>query len=320
MSIIANMLLLFLMQYKISEMATKNGDDMNIRFTTPCIYNKNCSNEYGCASYGFSGAPDPSEKNERVLDNGISGKAFFGTLEEVLAHIPAFCIRDGKELPWQAGIVLFGNCGGENAFIRDLYEKVRCPLTGGAAACNTDTGESGLIAGASQAAVYMICDPEKNIHVESRNIHGNLLGIHKIGFTDPRVLDTIDGEDAVEWYTKKRAEYGFTASDFEHMTFSDLNGINAHMSMDGDKLVSGRDLCEEMMLRYVEKGDVYPQMEAFYNDSDALIFGCAGLKGILEENIMLDTMGMFMFGEVATINNVPEFGNLMLSKLCYETR
>lgn len=288
---------------------------MDIRFTTPCIFNKNQTETFGCASFGFAGAPDPSAENTRDLPTEIKGQAFFGKLDAVLESIPGKCLLNGRESSWQAGIVLFGNCGGENEFIHALYAKTNCPLTGGAAAIDTATGESGLISGAGQVAVYMICDPEKDIRIESRNIHENLLGVHKIGFTDPRVLDTIDGEDAVAWYTDMRKKYGFTADDFEHMTFSDMNGVNAHMSMNGDRLVSGRDLCEDMILRFVEKGKVYPQMNEFYDDANALVFGCAGLKGILEENIMLDTMGMFMFGEVATMNGKPEFGNLMLSKI-----
>ena len=295
---------------------------MRIRFTTPCIYDTGCANtgsdDFGCASFGFAGAPDPTVESERIWNGEIKGQAFFGRMEDVLAAVPEKCSSigdDGICRSWQAGIVLFGNCGGENAFIRKLYEKTSCELTGGAAACDSVNGTSGLIAGGNQVAVYMICDPDHKIYVESKNIHENLLGVHKIGFTDSRVLDTIDGKDAVLWFTERREEYGFDSNDFEHMTFSDLNGVNAHMSMDGERLVSGRDLCEEMILRYVDKGNVYPQMNSFYNDSNAIIFGCAGLKSILEQNIMLDTMGMFMFGEVATVNGIPEFGNLMMSKM-----
>ena len=285
---------------------------MKIRFTTPGTFKQNSigKNEFGCASFGFAGEPNPISKGQRIWKNEIEGHAFFGTLEDVLDAIPS-------NVPWQAGIVLFGNCGNENAFICSLYKKTGCPLTGGSAACDPISGTSGLIAGGSQVAVYMIYDPEHKVVVESKNIHGKILGAHKISFKDLRVFDTIDGENAVQWFTECRRKYGFDSDDFEHMTFSDLNGVNAHLSMDGDRLVSGRDLCEEMILRYVDKGDVYPQMNAFYNDPNALIFGCAGLKGILEQDIMLDTMGMFMFGEVATMNGVPEFGNLMLSKLVF---
>jgi len=280
-------------------------------FTTPCIYKDEA---FGCASFGFAGAPDPAAEGRRESDIQIEGHAFYGSLGDVLAQIPATSERG----PWQAGIVLFGNCGGENDFVRQLYATINCPLTGGAAACDPVKGTSGLVAGSGQVAVYLFSDPDHKVRVVSKNIHNNILETHKIGFTDPRVFDTIDGEDAARWFTKKRAEYGFDEGDFEHMTFSDLNNVNAHTSMSGGKLVSGRDLCPEMILRYVKKGDVYPQMKAFYDDPKALVFGCAGLKGILEQDIMTDTMGMFMFGEVATIGGTPEFGNLMLSKIVFD--
>jgi len=282
---------------------------VKIKFTTPTIYDTEES-AFGCASFGFAGAPDPTQAGTREWKGSeLQGKLFYGKLDDVIDEIPVV------KRPWQAGIVLFGNCGGENEFIRKLHAKTGCPLTGGAAACDLVNNRSGLVFGKGQVAVYLISDPDHNVKVESKNIHNNILGTHRIGFTDPRVLDTIDGEDAIEWYTKKRAEYGFVPDDFEHMTFSDLDDVNAHMSMSDGKLISGRDLCHEMVLRYVAKGDVYPQMNAFYDDKNAMIFGCAGLKGILEQDIMTDTMGMFMFGEVATIDGRPEFGNLMLSKL-----
>lgn len=277
-------------------------------FKTPCCFD---GKDFGCASFGFADAPDPAAEGMREFHSGISGKIFTGRLDDVLKEIPA----ESENGNWKAGIVLFGNCGGENIFIRKLSDKVGCPLAGGAAACDPVSGTSGLIFGGSQAAVFMIDDPDAEVTAEGKNIHGNLLGIHRIGFTDPRVLDTIDGEDALTWYTAKRAEYGFGENDFEHMTFSDPYNINAHMSVADGRLVSGRDLCEEMTLRYVNPGDVYPQMKAFYDDSDAVVFGCAGLKGILEQDIMTPGTGLFMFGEVVTLNGISEFGNLMLSKL-----
>ena len=60
---------------------------------------------------------------------------------------------------------------------------------------------------------------------------------------------------------------------------------------------------------------VLPRMQAFYDDPDALIFGCAGLKGILPAELHSPGLGLFLFGEVCTVNDQAEFGNLMLSKL-----
>ena len=56
-------------------------------------------------------------------------------------------------------------------------------------------------------------------------------------------------------------------------------------------------------------------MHAFYDDPDAIVFGCAGLSGLLDKPLDTDSLGLFLFGEVCTVDGVAEFGNLMLSKL-----
>jgi Asp/Glu/hydantoin racemase len=78
---------------------------------------------------------------------------------------------------------------------------------------------------------------------------------------------------------------------------------------------SGRDVHEKMVLRRVAHEKVYDAMQAFYNDKDAIVFGCAGLSGLLDKPLENDSMGLFLFGEVCTVDGIAEFGNLMLSKL-----
>jgi hypothetical protein len=56
-------------------------------------------------------------------------------------------------------------------------------------------------------------------------------------------------------------------------------------------------------------------MARFYDDPAAIIFGCAGLKGLLEEPLEGSGLGLFLYGEVCTAGSVSQFGNLMLSKL-----
>ncbi|MBR5871268.1 MAG: AAA family ATPase, partial [Clostridia bacterium] len=57
------------------------------------------------------------------------------------------CLEQATEGPWQAGIVLLGNAGGENTFVRVLAEKVQAPLVGGSGAIHPETGESALVTG-----------------------------------------------------------------------------------------------------------------------------------------------------------------------------
>ena len=56
-------------------------------------------------------------------------------------------------------------------------------------------------------------------------------------------------------------------------------------------------------------------MQAFYDDENAIVFGCAGLSGLLTKPLTSSSLGLFLFGEVCTVDGVAEFGNLMLSKL-----
>ena len=274
---------------------------MKLSFFTPSTFDPAC--EFGAASFGFAGAEDPTAHTHKEYPIEIDGTVLHGSYEEILSALP----KD----TFQAGIVLLGNAGGENEFVRTLSTRLSVPLTGGAAAF---TDKSGLLCGGGQAALALLNDSRYDIRVISENIH-TPLSSHRIGFTHPRTLDTIDGEDALNWYTAKRKALGLSEDDFEHLTLTDPWGINAHLSVSKGKLCSGRDLEPEMELRYVAPKDVYPKMQAFYDDPHAVVFGCAGLKGILPTNISAPGLGLFMFGEVCTMGARSDFGNLMLSKL-----
>ena len=277
---------------------------MKIQFYTPAAGVKDT---FGCASFGFAGNDDPNAETVVSLPTELNGDLICGSYADCLTQIP------NKD--YQAAIVLLGNAGGENAFIHALQQKLSVPIVGGGAAIHPVTGEAGLITGRGEAAVFLICDDRYCFEACCENIHHDVLGEHSISFTDPRQLDTIDGIDAATWLAAKKAELGLNENDFEHLTFSDLNGINAHLSMVDGKIRSGRDLTEKMLLRYVSAADVYDRMQAFYDDENAVVFGCAGLKGILPKPVDGKSVGLFLFGEVCTKNGVSEFGNLMLSKL-----
>lgn len=277
---------------------------MKLMFTTPGAFNADAL----AASFGFAGAPAPEEAAVRVAPVELEGVLLTGTYEEILSAI--------DDQPNQAGIVCPGNAGGEDDFIRALQEKAKCHLTGGAAAIDPVTGKAGLIAGGGQAAVFLVRDDRYDVQVVSENIHDVILGQCKIEMDGKRTFKTINGEDALTWYNAQREKYGISETDFEHLTFSDELGVNAHTSLNGGRLVAGRDLEETMILRMVPADKVFPKMDAFYADETAIVFGCAGLKGILPQPILREGTGLFMFGEVCTVDGVSKFGNLMLSKLC----
>ena len=281
---------------------------MKLIFSTPCAF----SADTLVASFGFSGAPEPADAVVRTATVELEGVLLTGTYDEILAAI--------DDQPNQAGIVCLGNAGGEDDFIRALQEKAKCHLTGGAATIDPVTGKAGLVAGGGQAAVFLIRDDRYDVKVVSENIHDVILGECKIEMDGKRTFKTINGEDALTWYNAQRAKYGIGENDFEHLTFSDTLGVNAHTSLNNGRLVAGRDLEETMIARMVPADQVFPRMDAFYADETAVVFGCAGLKGILPQPILREGAGMFMFGEVCTVDGVSKFGNLMLSKLCVSAK
>ncbi|MBQ7255558.1 MAG: hypothetical protein IJS31_04860 [Oscillospiraceae bacterium] len=260
--------------------------------------------EFGAASFGMVGCEDPTAANLRTFAKDLRGTVIHGSYRHCLENLP-------KKAP-QAIIALLGNAGGENAFIGEVSRRMGCPITGGAAAFED---RMGLIAGGGEASLFCIDDDRYEIAVSCRNIHTEVLEQCVLELEDARTIRTVNGEDAVAWYNQKRAQLDLAPDDFEHLTISDEDGINAHMSIANGKLISGRDLHTRMLLRYANPNDVQKQMQAFYEDADSLVFGCAGLKKILPAPLHTDGLGLFMFGEVCTVNGKADFGNLMLSKL-----
>ena len=277
---------------------------MKITFYTPS-YAK--SDDFSGATYGFVGAEDEKQANAITFGGDIEGEVICGSYDDILSSLPSG--------DYSLGIVLLGNAGGENEFIHRLREKISIPLVGGGAAIDPVSGKKGLICGGKEAALLLVSDKRYDIEVSFENIHHDILGEHKITFVNPRAIDAIDGCDPIAWLRDKKAEYGLDEGDFEHLTFSDKNGVNAHLSLVDGKICSGRDLCEDMILRYVSPDDVDSRMRAFYSDGDAIVFGCAGLKGILQGKLVTEGVGLFMFGEVCSNDKMSEFGNLMLSKV-----
>lgn len=276
-------------------------------FTTTGCWNS--ANGFGCASLGLAGKCGNDVDMRAAWADELGGIVLTGTYDDVLQATEA--VRD----PVHAAIVLFGNAGGENAFLRRFREFFTCPTVGGGAAIDGATGRSGLITGEGQVAVFLITDDRYTYTAYTQCIHENILERCTLTLRDSRTIRTINGVDAITFLTNKKRELGLQDTDFEHLTLSDERNVNAHLSCVDGVIKSGRDLQETMLLRYVDHNAVYGTMRAFYDDPDAIIFGCAGLSGLLDQPLDTNSLGLFLFGEVCTVDGIPEFGNLMLSKL-----
>lgn len=269
---------------------------------------------FGCASLGIAGICGNEIKLVSEYGNKLSGEVLCGSYDDVLARL-----ENLKCCP-HAAIVLFGNAGGENQFMKDLQQHITCPIVGGGAAIDGPTGKSALLTGGGQVAVLLITDDRFTYRAETQCIHDCVLGEVKLTLADARTILTINDVCASDFLSQKRKELGLKDTDFEHLTISDLRNVNAHLSCVDGAIKSGRDVQETMLLRYVDHNKVYDAMRKFYDDENAIVFGCAGLSGLLDRPLDTNSLGLFLFGEVCTVDGTAEFGNLMLSKLVIEEK
>ena len=264
---------------------------------------------FGCASLGLAGICTNDKKDAVSYPEKLEGITVTGTYEQILSKVKKI------NEPVYAAIVLFGNVGGENEFLAKLQSIISCIIVGGGAAIDFATDSKGLISGRGEAALFLITDNRYNYTAETKCIHEKIVERCQLVLEDKRTVKTINGEDAANFYNRKRREFNLLDTDFEHLTLTDLRNVNAHLSISNGKLVSGRDLNEVMNLRFIDHKKVYDTIRDFYDDDNAIIFGCAGLFGILDKPLDTKSLGLFLFGEVCVADGYCEFGNLMLSKL-----
>ena len=277
---------------------------MKLTFATPEKWKE--ATGFGCATQRFAGCwSDPA-----VCEKDLRGTVLTGTYESILEEAKKLQKAD-------VAIVVFGNAGGENAFLRRLQNILNCPMVGGGAAF---THTPGLVTGNGQAAVFVVDDDRYTFETETQCVHEELVEECALELADARTILTINGQDAATYLKEKKALYGIPETDFEHMTLTDKLGVNAHLSLAGGVVKSGRDLEKDMDLRCVAHEKVTQMAKAFYDEEDAVVFGCAGLGGILDEIPNTPSLGLFLFGEVCTVDGKAEFGNLMLSKLRIKLR
>jgi len=271
---------------------------------------------FGCASLGLPGKCDNSQFMTTEYPAELEAISLTGSYEKMLQE----AAQAAQKNTIHAAIVVFGNAGGENEFLQNLQKIVSCPMVGGGAAIDGPSGRSGLIPGDGPGAVLLITDDRYTYETKTVCIHDQILETCTLTTADPRTILTINGVDAAAYLAQKKLAFGLADSDFEHLTLSDEMHVNAHLSCDNGIIKSGRDVKEKMLLRYVDHGTVYDRMREFYDDPDAIVFGCAGLAGLLDKPLDTNSLGLFLFGEVCTVNGVAEFGNLMLSKLIIQPK
>ena len=192
---------------------------MQLRFTTTDAWTDEAG--FGCASLGLAG----TQEKTTVFKYPVEGTVLTGDYETVLTALKK---QDLEKV--QAAIILFGNAGGENAFMQQLKKYLRCPVVGGGAAIDGATGKSALLTGGSPAALLLITDDRYTYEAQTLCIHSDMLETCDLTLGDPRTLLTINGKDAATYLSEKKAALGLPDGDFEHLTLTDLQGVNAHLS------------------------------------------------------------------------------------------
>lgn len=276
-------------------------------FAVPAAFDAACG--FGCAT--LSPIQNSAACERAVYPRALDMECLTGDYEMLLAGAEQAAARRGQPF---VTVVVFGNAGGENAFLRRLRGVLTGPMVGGGAAFDAGHGPA-LIPGGGQAALALIYDARYAYRTQTKCIHETLVDTCRLELADARTIRTINGADAAQYLREQKQALGLRETDFEHLTLCDALGVNAHLSLDGGVVKSGRDLAPEMTLRYVAPETAYDAIRAFYDDPDAIVFGCAGLGGLLDRPLGTPSLGLFLFGEVCTVAGTAEFGNLMLSKL-----
>ena len=281
---------------------------------------------FGCASHGIAAANlwrGPKEAAAAGWSGkGLRGEVLAGRYDEVLARL--------GQLAWKpaAAIVLFAQGVGVEAFLDRWHERFPGVLVaGGGAARGGGQARGELLPAAADVVVLLIHDGQWR--VDTLNVHDRTGQTVEFRADGPRTLTHLREASASDWlsaadfFRAQQAACGRAAGDCESITFSDVSGRTVHVSFDGERLHTGADLPADgrLVLRTVTRPEVARRLAAFCSEPNALVFGCAGLRGLLDAPLTVGegTLTGFMFGELVTLDGQPKFGNLMAVRLVRET-
>jgi hypothetical protein len=295
----------------------------NNRFT---FYSGNGNTEsdgayVGCSSFGFSTKQQwisPTEKGYAVWDHELPGEVLTGSYENVIQSLSTL------SFPLQLGIVLYKRPAGFEDFLsRVINQHPGASFIGGGAAF-FDGMQEGIVK-PDGADVWVFASSIQNFRIEKQNIFEAVDIEVEIKPHSARRVDQIrevpDGEwqDAVTYFRKKQTEYQLGENNFENLCFCDKNRRNLHSSISDEKFFVGANLPEDnhLYLNYISCERATEKLENFFDDKDSLIFGCAGIRSLIQKPVFVGERSLagFMFGEVVTCGEKAELGNLMLVKL-----
>lgn len=296
-----------------------------IGFYNPCIREEQVDAAFGCATLGFTsenGWTRPEEEKNALFPFEVEGIVISGGMRDVAeeaARVPA-------DIKVKGGVVFVGNCGGEEAFVEALHARFPgVPFVGGSPAIGADGRIGRMLPRNGEASLLLITDKDYSVSVKYGGVHHEVVEKLTVLGTAARKIEAVRTEEGekVPFYDYIHAlaeRKGVEEGVHERIAISDLRGKNIHLIPDGKRFLCGADLPEsrEVLVRYTDIEHAYQTMKAFYATPDSIIFGCAGLKSLLGERTFPageNSVGLFLFGEVVSINGKPSFANLTLQKM-----
>ena len=295
-----------------------------LSFFTPALDESTLADRIGCAVQGFAAASEwarPEEKNSVDFPKKLRGIVVTGSLEEAERRLNL------PDCPQNvlAGIVFFGNCGGENAFMDFLCKKFPgVPFAGGSPAIGEDGTTMRILPQRAQVCLLLITDRRYRYCAHTLNVYDEqVAGVRVLG-DDPRAIVQVECNGAVlplrELLLREAKQRNITSGLTERFSIADAAGRNIHLIPQGDHFACGADLPADgqVFIRHAENAAVLRKMRDFYAAEDALIFGCAGVKTLIGEEKLTTgrgSVGLFMFGEVVSMNRTSDFAHLMLTRL-----
>jgi hypothetical protein len=276
---------------------------------------------FGCASHGLA-APgvwsDPQAPSLVSAPRPFSGEVVAGSYADVLEQL-----RHISFIP-QAAIILFSGGTGAEKFLQEwqkLFPAV--PVTGGAAARGNGQERGELLPPAEDVGVLLLT--EGSWQAETLKVHDVVGTAWQFRADGPRTITHLRRSASNSWETAAAAfraaqtKLGRENTDCESITWSDVNGRNLHCSFAGEFLQSGADLPPDgqLLLRTISRAEAAKKLGQFCAQPNALVFGCAGLRSLLDAPFATgsDCLAGFLFGELVTLAGQPQFGNLMASRL-----
>jgi hypothetical protein len=276
---------------------------------------------FGCASHGYSDETTwgcPSNNYQEYWDHELEGQVLSGTYLEVLSVL--------EKLDYQPklGLAVFAKPIGMESFLQSCQSILGgIPIVGGGAARKAGEDRGEILPAAEEVSLLLV--NQGDFVVEPMNVHdqGNLQlearGGHERQISEVRVLPDGEWQNAISFFHKQQAMLDIPLDNFECVTFSDRLERNIHCSIQEGCLESGADLPKDrkLVLRTTSMTEGTNRIASFISSENSLIFGCAGLRSIVQNPLRTgkNSIAGFLFGEVVTLEKTALFGNLMMSKI-----